>query len=223
MINHCKEMAYAGDFYKNEWRKIFMKKTKLVALGLAASLVLGGGTVGCGSKKTDTDASSAASSVVSTETAAETETDQTTEAEKEEPMHIVVGMMSNSNITDWKDNLLTKAIEEQFNVDLEFFMLPAANGDWVTKVSLMGTAEADNMPDMLTGDGVVPSSQQLELGAAGVFQPIEDYLDDPEKTPNWHNIPEETRNLMLEISMRQSDGHIYGFADSSYSIMTNNP
>ena len=197
-----------------------MKKTKLVALGLAASLVVG--MVGCGDTKTDADTSTTSSESKSTESIS-TESASADNTATEEPMHIVIGAMTNSGVADWKDNLLTKEVEERFNVDLEFFMLPSANGDWVTKVSLMGTAQADTMPDMLFGDGVVPSSQQVELGAAGVFTAIEDYVYDAEKMPYFNAIPEEMRQEMLEIAMLQPDGHIYGLADYSNTPSNNNP
>ena len=192
-----------------------MKKTKLVALGLAAALVVG--MVGCGSKETSKSTEESKSSAVSTETTGKTESTAT-----EEKMTITIGAMQSSSITDWDDNLMTKAVEEQFNVECEFLLLPSNNGDWTTKVTLMATSGADTMPDMLFGDGVVSSSQQMELGEAGVFTPIEDYVNDPAKTPFFNALPEDIKAECLAV-MQQPDGHIYGFADHTANPSTNNP
>lgn len=199
-----------------------MQKKKLMALGLAASLVVG--MAGCGEKKTDADAAGS-SSAVSTES--KTDQAKTTEENKSddpyaEKLDIVIGTMTSSAISDWKDNLLTKAVEERFNVDLEFFMLPANNGDWATKVTLMATAEADNMPDMLMGDGVIQPSQQIELGAAGAIQPIEDYVYDAEKMPYFNALSDKVKTEMFSV-MLQSDGHIYGLGDDTINPRNQNP
>ena len=191
-----------------------MKKTKLVALGLVAALVVG--MVGCGSKD-DTKTNTSETTKTSESTSA-----GTSETPAEKPMKITIGAMQAASITDWDNNLMTQAVEEQFNVDIEFMMLPSASGDWTTKVTLMATSGADTMPDMLMGDGVVSSSQQLELGEAGVFQPIEDYVNDPAKTPFFNALPADIKAELLAV-MQQPDGHIYGFADHTSNPSTNNP
>ena len=193
-----------------------MKKTKLVALGLAAALVVG--MIGCGSDKTESTTTS--ESTKTTENTATSETTAT--SEKAEPTVVTIGTMTSSSISDWDDNLLTHAVEEKFNVEIEWLMLPSASADYGTKVTLMATSDPDSMPDMLIGDGVLGSTQQLELGAAGVFQPIEDYINDPEKTPYFNALPEDIKADMLTV-MQQPDGHIYGFADHTANPSTSNP
>ena len=186
-----------------------MKKTKLVALALVSALVVG--MFGCGEKGTINQA---------TESSTVTSSEETSTGE--EKMTITIGVMQLPSIIDWNDNLMTKAVEEQFNVELEFMILPAASGDWTTKVTLMATSGTDAMPDMLMGDGVVTSAQQLELGEAGAFTPIEDYVNDPEKTPFFNALPENIKADCLAV-MKQPDGHIYGFADHTANPSTTNP
>jgi putative aldouronate transport system substrate-binding protein len=189
-----------------------MKKTKLVALGLAAALVVG--LFGCAGDKTQ--------STTTSESTKTSESTATSESKTDEKKVVTIGVMQASSILDWDNNLLTKAVEEQFNVEIEFFMLPSASSDFGTKVTLMATSDPDSMPDMIMGDGVLGSSQQLELGDAGVFQPIEDYVNDPAKTPFFNALPENIKAEMLAV-MQQPDGHIYGFADHTANPSTSNP
>ncbi len=194
-----------------------MKKTKLVALGLAAVMVLG--MVGCGDK-TDKNESSESKKETTT-TSESTSTSESTPA-KEEPMKISMGIMQSSSVLDYEDNLLTNAIEEQMNVELEIMLLPNNSGDWGTKVTLMATSDPDSMPDMLMADGSIGSSMQLELGEAGVLTPIEDYVLDPEAMPHFNALSDVIKSECLAV-MTQADGHIYGLADHTSNAGNNNP
>ena len=119
-----------------------MKKTKLVALGLAAVLALG--VVGCGDKATNTTPSE------STPATSESSTQQASESTpaKEEKKTVSIGIQQNASISSYEDNLLTNAMEEAFNVEIEWFLFPAHNGDTVTKINLMATSDPDSLPDI---------------------------------------------------------------------------
>ncbi len=194
-----------------------MKKTKLVALGLAAVMVLG--MVGCGDK---TDKNESSESKKESTTTSESTAASESKVEKEEPMKISMGIMQASSILDYEDNLLTKAVEEQMNVDLEIMLLPNNSGDWGTKVTLMATSDPDSLPDMLMADGSIGSSMQQELGAAEVIIPIEDYVYDPEIMPNFNALSDKIREECLAV-MTQADGHIYGLVDHTASPQNNCP
>ena len=192
-----------------------MRKTRLVAIGLAVVLIVG--MVGCGSKE-QTNAGTK-------ETAKTSETTSTVAAETtaaDEKMTIKIGTMQSAAVKDWDDNLMTKAVEEQFQVECEFILLPVTSSDWTQRLILMSESESDAMPDMFMGDGMISSSQQMELGEFGVLTPIEDYVLDPEKTPFFHALPESMQVEML-AAMKQPDGHIYGFADYTSTPSINNP
>lgn len=125
-----------------------MNKTKLAALGLAVVLIFG--MVGCGSKEqtnagtSETEKTGGTTSTVITETVA-----------NEEKMTIRIGTMQSAAVRDWDDNFMTKAVEEQFQVECEFILLPVSSSDWATRLILMSESEPDAMPDMFMGDYLI--------------------------------------------------------------------
>ena len=86
-----------------------MKKTKLVALGLAAVLALG--VIGCGKEATTTPSES-------TPATSESKPSESAPA-KEEKKVVSIGIQQNASISSYEDNLLTDAMEEEFVGEIE--------------------------------------------------------------------------------------------------------
>ena len=150
------------------------------------------------------------------------ETSETTEnsepVPKDEKMIITIMIQQNSQIDDWDNNLLTKAIEEQFDVECEFqFMLNSSSGPYVGILS--GTQP---LPDMIIGSSFIYDSITMELAEVGIVTPIDEYVFDAEKTPHFNALPEDIKEECLVV-MKQEDGHIYGFANYAKNPVSNNP
>lgn len=128
---------------------------------------------------------------------------------------LLVALQTANTITDYEKNYLTQYLEEMTGIDIEFYLLPSTNDEIRTKVSLMVTS-ADDLPDVLITNALLPETI-LQYGSNGIFLPLNEYVNDAEKMPNFNNIPQEDKELMLrEIEM--ADGNIYGFGQ--YDEMT---
>lgn len=192
-----------------------MIKNKLLAISLATTLAIG--TVGCGDKEVIPNTSESEIKVVeSSETVGTSETaEKVTEDGK---MIITIMIQQNSLIEDWDNNLLTKAIEEQFDVECEFrVMLNSSSGPYVGILS--GTQP---LPDMIIGSSFIDDSITMEFAEAGIVTPIDEYVLDSEKTPYFNALPEDIKEACLR-EMKQEDGHIYGFANYAKNPVYNTP
>ncbi len=180
-----------------------MKKKKIMALLLAASMTAAAMLAGCSGSEQSADTAAGA------ESAGEAASTQETEAASDTDNTLLVAIQSKTNISDYEDNYMTKTLEEMTGIDIEFVMLPAASDELQTKVSLMVTAQED-LPDVLITDSL--SEQTVfEYGRNGIFLPVNDYVSDPEKMPNYNSIPEEERQKIATI-LTLSDGNMYSFA-----------
>ncbi|MBO5069556.1 MAG: extracellular solute-binding protein [Roseburia sp.] len=188
-------------------------KKKSIAL-LCSITMLASCLAGCGST-TNESGSEKSSSGVSTENASDS-TDVTSEVQEPTTVSgvdgkgekIVVGIQTNALITDYEDNLFTQKLEEELNIDIEFYELPSGSDDLNTKLSLMANAGSD-MPDVIFAG--LDNTIIYNYGSNGVFIPLNDYLADESISPNWAAIPEEDQQQML-MSMKSVDGNIYGLA-----------
>jgi putative aldouronate transport system substrate-binding protein len=100
---------------------------------------------------------------------------------------------------------LTHLLEDKFGIDISFYLLPEAAADLRTKVSLM--VSSGDLPEILLA-GSLTNEQILDYGSKGAFIPLNKYLEDPAKTPNYSKIPEEHRQIVKDTSY-SADGNIY--------------
>ena len=99
-------------------------------------------------------------------------------AAAEGPLKITMYYSDNSTLPFKSDWLTVKTIEEKFNVDLEFEVIPIA--DYQTKVSLALNTYS-NAPDVILYQSITGENQSLALN--GAIVPISDYA---EWTPNFN-------------------------------------
>lgn len=123
---------------------------------------------------------------------------------------LVVALQTHALVSDYENNYQTKYLEDKLGMDIEFYMLPTAPEEVRTKVSLMATSK-ENLPDVLIVQGVLPSESILQYGKNGVFLPLNDYVSDASKMPNYNAIPEEDRNTMNE-AQTMADGNMYSLS-----------
>ena len=121
---------------------------------------------------------------------------------------LVIGMESNSFITDYKNNYLTKYLENLHNIEIQFYMLPEAPADIRTKVSLM--VASNDLPDVIITDDLTAESI-FDYGSKGAFIQLDKYLASPATAPNFYKIPEDDRQNYLRF-ITAADGHVYNLA-----------
>lgn len=200
-----------------------MRKNKLFAISLATALAIG--IAGCGNKEvlsniSESETVETSETAESSETVGTTEKDEVSEKVTEDgKMVITIGVPQNVSISDWDGNLLTKAVEEQFDVECEFVFLHSTN-PWGHLSQWAREMEADALPDMIICDNLT-NSDIKEFVENNKITPIEDYVLDAEKTPYFNALPEDIKKACLGV-MAYEDGHIYGFAEYKQSIESNN-
>ena len=118
-----------------------------------------------------------------------------------------IGIQTNSWVLDYKDNYLTRYLENLHDINLEFYNLPADGGESRTRISLLAVSNA--LPETLWGGGMT-GAQILEYGSNGALIALNRYFNDPSKTPYFNRIPQDTRNSMLRDT-RSADTNNYAF------------
>lgn len=121
-----------------------------------------------------------------------------------------VALTTSSFVTDYEDNYFTNYLEDKLGIEIEFYMLPVDASDTRTKVALMATG-SDDLPDVFVVDNHLTSEMLLTYGQSGLFLQLDEYINDPEKMPNYNAIPDEDRAIMTTAST-QADGHVYSLS-----------
>ena len=188
-------------------KKVMKKLTALLLSGIMAMTVLSG----CGNTATDNDESVSSP---------ENDTGSSEQANADGKETLVIAIQTYSNITDYDNNYLTHMLEDALDVNIEFQLLSADTAEAQTQISLMVSANQEDLPDIICTGGF-SAETILEYGSKGVFVDLTDMINDPEITPNFHAIEsEEDKASMLEAST-SADGKIYSlvqFAPADWNM-----
>jgi len=123
----------------------------------------------------------------------------------EAPRKLTILSTQQPTITDYEDNSLTKRIEEELNMDIEFQLIPQEEAG--SKLALM-LSSGEKLPDVIFDQALLDASVAAEYGSLGKFLALDEYYQDPEAMPNLWSLDEEARELMTN-SAKSADGHIY--------------
>lgn len=126
----------------------------------------------------------------------------------EETKTLTVAVIQNANVENYDTNYQTQLIEKECGVDIEFMLLPTAIEDAKSKLALMASS-GEKMPDVICAE--MTNLEVSEYGSKGIFLPINEYLENPEVTPNFNGIDEEGKEAMLR-AVTSPDGNIYTLA-----------
>lgn len=118
-----------------------------------------------------------------------------------EPLKITLYYSDNATLPFQEDWLSVKAIEEKFNVDFTFEVIPIA--DYATKVSL-ALNTGTNTPDVILYQTTKGENGSLALN--GALVPVSDYSD---WTPNFNARVEEFGLTDAVNGLKLSDGKLY--------------
>lgn len=162
------------------------------------SAILVCGTASCGSNSSD---NANTSSVQSGNTSSEN-TASTDDGVKK----LSIAIPQNVNVEDYETNELTKWLEEDMKVDLEFTLLPATADDANTKISLWVSSNSE-LPDVLC-TGLTDTVAQ-DYASKGIIVDLTSYYEDPEISPNFHQADLDDEREVILNSIRFADGKIY--------------
>lgn len=171
----------------------------IITLLLAVSMLSG-----CGKSNT-TEANSTAETNEQASTAGTGEVKEETPIEKQT---ITIALQTYSNITDYKDNYLTKKLEAELGIDIEFYLLSADSAEAATQLSLLFTS-GENVPDVICTNALTEEAI-LGYGSSEFFIPLNDYLSDANKAPNFNAIESEEDKAFMLKAAASADGNIYG-------------
>ena len=119
----------------------------------------------------------------------------------EEPIKITLYYSDNATLPFQEDWLTVKTIEETYNVDLQFEVIPIA--DYATKVSL-ALNTGINVPDVILYQTTKGENASLALN--GALVPISEYAD---WTPNWNAMVEKFGLKDDTDALKLGDGKRY--------------
>jgi putative aldouronate transport system substrate-binding protein len=119
--------------------------------------------------------------------------------------NLVVGLGSQTFVTDFKNNFQTRYFEKMLDCNIDFYILPSDAAEVQTKVALM--VSSGDLPDILLTSSI-PAEQILDYGSKGALLPLNKYLDDPAKSPYFHAIPEPDRS-QFRMHASSADGNVY--------------
>lgn len=185
------------------------KRNQIIAFAMAA--VLAASMLACGkNEKSAIEPKNdvVAESVAKTDEAQKTESQETASGKICEGAKFVIGIEQNSLVTDYENSYIARKLEEDLGVELEWYILPAAGEDVLTKLGLMAAGE-DEMPDIIIVDNVIKTDMIYTYGTQGVFAPLTEYVNDPEVMPYFNAIPEEDKKIIM-TGITSSDGNVYG-------------
>lgn len=180
-----------------------MNKKRVLAI-ITAITVACMSLTGCAESNTSQNTQTGSASTESTDEADMSETGNSGDNK------LVIAIQTDSNVSDYDDNYLTNYMEDKLGMEIEFYQLPVSAEEVNTKVSLMATSNT-NLPDVLIVDNALTPETILEYGSNGVFLPLNEYVSDASKMPNYNAIPENDRNQMME-SQTMADGNMYSLA-----------
>ena len=118
---------------------------------------------------------------------------------------IGITITTNSFITDYEDNDLTKQIEEDLNCNITFNLLPAGT-DALSKLQLMING-GDELTDVVSYN--LSSALRYQYGSGGTFIPLNSYFDNKELMPYYNAIESEEDKASMQGDVMSADGNIY--------------
>jgi len=118
-----------------------------------------------------------------------------------------IGMQQATNVSEYKDNYLTRVVEKMNNVNLEFYILPMATAECRTKIALM--AASSDLPETLWTTSLT-RELILDYGTNGIFIPLNKHFGDPSKTPYFNRLSNDVQTLLLNDTV-SADGNNYSF------------
>lgn len=123
---------------------------------------------------------------------------------------ITVGMRQASSITSYEDNALTKYIEENTGIDIEFILFSGTTAEVQQQITLMASTNKEKLPDVIFG---LSTSEKMinDFGEDGYFLDLTDLIE--EYGVNFKKqlatLSEEDQAYVVEKGKNPNDGATY--------------
>lgn len=131
---------------------------------------------------------------------------------------LTIAVKEDLAVSDWKDNYMTKYIEDKLNVNLEFVVLPSK--EIGTKLNLMAMDGGKDLPDILFY--AANDTEIMNWAEMGVIVPLTKYYDDEKLSANireaWTRIGVDYRGQITS-----PDGEIYTIPSFNQSYGNEQP
>ena len=128
------------------------------------------------------------------------------------PVKLSVAIMEDIRIADYKTNYMTRVLERDADVNLEFVLYPSV--DYISKLNLMVMAGGSELQDVIIaspGDAMV-----YQWGLEKAIIPLTKYYKDPNLSPNIHEAIKRT-GVDFPPMVTSPDGEIYGVPEFNMS------
>ena len=139
-----------------------------------------------------------------------------TQAQSSGPVRLTVAIPENLAIQDYETNYMTRILEREANVDLDFVVFSSV--DYNTRLNLMVMAGGAELPDILLGGGGSSMEPMVyQWAREGAIIPLTKYYRDPALSPWIHDAINRSGENYLPL-ITAPDGEIYGIAGGAQSI-----
>ncbi len=91
-----------------------------------------------------------------------------------EPITLTVAITSNNAVEDWATNTMTRILEEDTGIHLEFTQIPS--DEFVTKIDLMMLSD-DKLPDIIIHNGFGGQANIVAWGQEGKIIPVNEFYE----------------------------------------------
>lgn len=127
----------------------------------------------------------------------------------EEPVTLKIFMSQEPSVTDYVDNKLTKYLEEQTGIHVEWELVPVQDRE--QKLNLL-LASGENLPDIIMGG--ISNDLIVQYADQGVFLPVQDLLE--EHSAYYKDVLANYEGM--EEIMTAPDGNFYSFQQVNDSV-----
>ena len=119
-----------------------------------------------------------------------------------EPVTLSILISQHENVEDYEDNKMTKFMEEQTGVDIEWIMVPSQ--DATQRVNLLLASQVD-LPDVFMIPSGMSNEVVSDMADQGLFVQLDDMI---ENLGHWYTERRE-QDPLIEQLMKLPDGHEY--------------
>lgn len=137
-----------------------------------------------------------------------------------EGQSFLVAIQKDNLVSDYEENDLTKMLEKDLNVYLDFVCLPSEGKEQEAALSQMITG-GEQIPDIVIAQNLNQETI-LEYGTNGVFLALDEYMKDEAMAKYFSQIPKESQEKMIQ-AMTSADGHIYAMGHYSEATWNQTP
>ena len=124
---------------------------------------------------------------------------------------LTVGMPQNASITSYEDNALTKYIEKELGIDIQFHFFASGASEQLQQLTLMCSGN-EELPDVLCGFLSMQQSTVNQFGQDGIFidltGPLEQYGTNYKA--QMAKLSEEEQTRIKEVGTNAKTGGFYG-------------